>query len=120
MIEHADPGRPPELAALLRSLDLYERAPTGDHAADAWGAFAAIDVRLADLRATADETVAGARAVAELDRMELEGFRDRQMLRFVGSQKRLGNALSALQAISGCLRAGEWRCSDGHAISPGV
>jgi hypothetical protein len=108
-----------ELAAqrsLLRTLDGYERKPTAEVASAARDAFARIDSQLAALKRQAAESLGGARAEAEIDRLELQRWRDAQMERFSGAQERINTALMAFDAISKSIAPGDRDFGAGSAL----
>lgn len=93
--------------ALIQAVDAYLRQPTGDRLSRAWECFLVTDSRLAELKRKVAVTVGGARAEAELDRLDLQTLRDREMERFTGAQRRFQGALAACDALSDSIESGE-------------
>jgi hypothetical protein len=96
-----------EPSDLITALDGYEREPTLEHAAVVWEQFTAVDSQLKSLKELVSHYAGGARAEAEINRLELQRLRDEQMSRFAGVQRRLNSALAAFNALSSSVRAGE-------------
>jgi hypothetical protein len=53
------------------------------------------------------ESLGGARAEAEIDRIELQRWRDAQMERFSGAQRKIVSVMSALNSLSKVSPVGE-------------
>ncbi|HEY2341560.1 MAG TPA: hypothetical protein VGH90_00960 [Chthoniobacteraceae bacterium] len=92
---------------LVRTLEQYERRPTPELIAAAWEAFARIDSQLSALKRQVAESLGGARAEAEIDRIELQRWRDAQMERFSGAQRKIVSVMSALNSLSKVSPVGE-------------
>ena len=85
---------------LSRVVGLYEREPTSDRAAAVWEAFSELDTRLAELRLIVSSRAGGARAEAEVRRIELQRARDLEMTRFATTQARIKTANAAFDALA--------------------
>lgn len=87
--------------AMLTSVVVaYEAEPTSDRAAAVWEAFSEIDTRLAELKLIVSSRAGGTRAEAEVQRIELQRARDREMTRFAMTQARLKTAHAAFDALA--------------------
>ncbi len=104
-----DPESLPEGEAelLRKAVDGYVREPTTERLSSAWERFSSVDTRLADLKRQVAATAGGARAEAELDRLNLQMLRDRQMERFAAARNRFQDALFAFDAFSNSIGSGE-------------
>jgi acyl-CoA reductase-like NAD-dependent aldehyde dehydrogenase len=85
---------------LKRAVAAYEWEPTRERAAAVWDAFTQTDARLKELRLIVTSRAGGPRAEAELQRIELQRERDRQMARFAGVQIRMRTATEAFDALA--------------------
>ncbi len=92
---------------LVVALDGYERQPNADRAVMVWEEFSAVDAQLKSLKELVTRCAGGARAEAEIDRLELQRLRDEQMSRFGRLQRRFNSALAAFNALSNSVSNGE-------------
>jgi hypothetical protein len=92
---------PPSVPASLEMLvSRYEREPTPEAAAAVWASFSSAGEKIAHLKERVAHTAGGARAEAELERIELEHTCDAQFARFAAVHARLQAAHEALDALA--------------------
>lgn len=112
-------------ALLKRVLAAYEWEPTGERAVDVWTAFAAIDSQLAKLKEEVSRKAGGARAEAEIQRIELQRVRNEQMERFAKAQARIRYAQVAFNNLAASInqregiRAAASMITQGHTAEAG-
>lgn len=89
-----------ERVVLSRAVAAYEWEPTGERAVEVWTAFAAVDEKLAELRRLVAQRSGGARAEAEIERIELQRTREEEMARFAKAQARIEYARAAFNNLA--------------------
>lgn len=104
-----DPASLPasEAELLRKAVDSYLREPTTERLSNAWERFSSVDSRLADLKRQVAATAGGVRAEAEVDRLNLQMLRDRELARFSAARNRFQGALFAFDALSNSIESGE-------------
>lgn len=116
----SQPEKPGGIKLLSRAIAAYERQPTGERAVEVWMAFADIDAELSKLKREVARRVGGARAEAEISRIELQRTRDQQMERFAKTQARMENARAAFNNLAASINQKEGVRAAASVIARGL